>query len=437
MVANCRRTGRELLVVLVLSVIAALALAPTALAISSVPVGPNLCEDVPTVWECYEFLNKFTGSTLSVECYNRFASYAASKSACANYATQSKDTVTVACQDALRSLYTSCVPQLPTALTAGFDAASSPLCEKNKCYKKLNSCTGTNCIVADNDCCVNPSAEEGYCAVDHFGWLYNGCSKGQRRCCVRNKFRWGDDGETWTHCADGDVSKVCQCNTRVRYGDAASATWSLPRSSTSGTVSCSVSVFGDPKYGVKKTCQCSSPTPVTTSTTSSPTTWDQDASVSVKKPSSSTASSSSSSSSSRAELQAEQKAAAAADEAARITKILAGVLSPSLVILVMSIVCYCWKTSDSEDAELSEISPSVVATSEISGQIVMPAQGGPPPMAGPQDKGAPPADAMPASVADPLGCGVWEPQKDLQTGKIFWANHSLQKTTWDPPTGST
>ncbi len=46
-------------------------------------------------------------------------------------------------------------------------------------------------------------------------------------------------------------------------------------------------------------------------------------------------------------------------------------------------------------------------------------------------------DVMPASVADPSGGGVWEPQKDLQTGKIYWTNHTLQKTTWDPPTGGT
>jgi hypothetical protein len=99
-------------------------------------------------------------------------------------------------------------------------------------------------------------------------------------------------------------------------------------------------------------------------------------------------------------------------------------------------VCYCLKKSNSEDAELSEISPSAaVTTYEISGQIVMPAQGGPPPMTGPQGNGAPPAGAMPASVADKSGCGVWEPQKDLQTGKIYWTNHALQKTTWDPPTG--
>ncbi len=62
----------------------------------------------------------------------------------------------------------------------------------------------------------------------------------------------------------------------------------------------------------------------------------------------------------------------------------------------------------------------------------IPAQGVPPPMTGPVGYGAP-GGAMPASMADPSGCGVWEPQKDLKTGKIYWANHALQKTTWDPP----
>jgi hypothetical protein len=69
--------------------------------------------------------------------------------------------------------------------------------------------------------------------------------------------------------------------------------------------------------------------------------------------------------------------------------------------------------------------------------LSMPAQDGPAPMAGPAGYGAPPGGAMPASVTDTSGCGVWEPQKDLQTGKIYWTNHVLQKTTWDPPTVGT
>jgi hypothetical protein len=99
-------------------------------------------------------------------------------------------------------------------------------------------------------------------------------------------------------------------------------------------------------------------------------------------------------------------------------------------------------------------------TSQISGQLVMPAasdvppgapppgmygppvpgaiqsQGGPPPMTGPAGYGAPPGGSMPASLTDPSGCGVWEPQKDLQTGKIYWTNHALEKTVWDPPTAA-
>ena len=44
---------------------------------------------------------------------------------------------------------------------------------------------------------------------------------------------------------------------------------------------------------------------------------------------------------------------------------------------------------------------------------------------------------MAASVTDPSGYGVWEPRKDLKTGKIYWTNHALQKTAWEPPKGST
>jgi hypothetical protein len=56
-------------------------------------------------------------------------------------------------------------------------------------------------------------------------------------------------------------------------------------------------------------------------------------------------------------------------------------------------------------------------------------------MTGPAGYVAPPRGTMSASVTDPSGCGVWVPQKDVQTGKIYWTNHALQKTTWDPPNG--
>jgi hypothetical protein len=44
---------------------------------------------------------------------------------------------------------------------------------------------------------------------------------------------------------------------------------------------------------------------------------------------------------------------------------------------------------------------------------------------------------MTASVTDSSGYGVWEPQKDLKTGKIYWTNHALQNTVWETPKGST
>ena len=41
------------------------------------------------------------------------------------------------------------------------------------------------------------------------------------------------------------------------------------------------------------------------------------------------------------------------------------------------------------------------------------------------------------AVKDAAGYGVWEPQKELKTGKIYWTNHDLQKTAWEPPKGGT
>ena len=59
---------------------------------------------------------------------------------------------------------------------------------------------------------------------------------------------------SWTHCAN--EMGTCVCDGMVRYGDAASDTWSSTQTS-SGSISCGNSVFGDPKYGAVKTCQCS------------------------------------------------------------------------------------------------------------------------------------------------------------------------------------
>jgi hypothetical protein len=63
---------------------------------------------------------------------------------------------------------------------------------------------------------------------------------------------WGTQS-LWTHCAY--EFDACACNSEVRYGDASSDTWTLPRNA-SGMVSCDTAVFGDPISGVFKTCQC-------------------------------------------------------------------------------------------------------------------------------------------------------------------------------------
>ena len=134
------------------------------------------------------------------------------------------------------------------------------------------------------------------------------------------------------------------------------------------------------------------------------------------------------------------------------------------LVIFIKIWCYWswYKSRRAREQEESNAAGAGAETSQIAGQLVMPAardvqtlppgaphpgmygppgaiqsQGGPPPMTGPAGYGAPPGGSMPASLTDPSGCGVWEPQKDLQTGKIYWTNHTLQKTTWDPPTGGT
>jgi hypothetical protein len=102
------------------------------------------------------------------------------------------------------------------------------------------------------------------CAADHFylaadvGSNRPGCSSTSglyTTCCLKSNFLWGDGGETWLKCAN--EGGTCDCNGKARYGDAASATWSFPRDASGGTISCSHTVFGDPKYGVAKTCECS------------------------------------------------------------------------------------------------------------------------------------------------------------------------------------
>jgi len=44
---------------------------------------------------------------------------------------------------------------------------------------------------------------------------------------------------------------------------------------------------------------------------------------------------------------------------------------------------------------------------------------------------------LPAAIPDPSGYGTWEPAMDPRTNRIYWVNHALQKTSWDPPAAST
>ena len=37
---------------------------------------------------------------------------------------------------------------------------------------------------------------------------------------------------------------------------------------------------------------------------------------------------------------------------------------------------------------------------------------------------------------DPSG-NVWKPMKDTKTGRVYWTNHTVQKTVWKPPQGCT
>jgi hypothetical protein len=435
---NRMRCHGNLLVVLTLSAIAAIA-TPAAAGQATVPVGLNQCDDVETLWKCDWLF--YPGNAWSDECYNRLKAYAATKPACATYRQQTKDTVTQPCKAALQ------------------DLSSCPrLCVTSKCAQATGGyCDGKKCTGPDDDCCA--SASEGYCVnsagaqtADYFGWAISAqltsagqprCSKAgeQFTCCVRNKFRWDDDGETWTHCAnDGEVCK-CKHEGKVRYGDASSDTWSLPRrSSIFGKMDCDASVFGDPKYGIKKTCQCNCEGMCSFNAAAA----QADIEASMKKQLAAEA----------AEEKKEMLVEAAITNANDIRRIVGGVVGGLVTCLCG--LCGLWHRMKNKSAGAG------AETSEISGQVVMPvasdvetlstpawgapppgmdgppgaiqSQGGPPPMTGPAGYGAPPGGSMPASVTDPSGYGVWEPQQDLKTGKIYWTNHALKKTVWEPPT---
>jgi hypothetical protein len=124
--------------------------------------------------------------------------------------------------------------------------------------------------VATGEChgsCIAASGcglSSGTCAEKYKCEDYNGDDTGHcpasapsttKSCQATACTAGGDGGETWNKCADH--GGTCNCNAKVRYGDAPSATWSLPRDASGGSISCSNTVFGDPKYGVAKTCECS------------------------------------------------------------------------------------------------------------------------------------------------------------------------------------
>lgn len=297
------RTGGKLLVVLTLSVFTALVY-PAAAGQPSVPAGPNLCEDVETLSVCKA--RPPVAGLSTDDCKNRLQVYVIAKfpNECPNYAQPASFASTsTQCKDALRGLSSCggtgllCANFQDFARTSFRDNTSTSFsgeCRETFCVQCGSitaaaqcrsegctwtngwfwglfggTCSGTQCSVGtDYDCCAKPS--EASCAEDHlyfaadFGDLRQGagCSSTSglyTTCCVKSRFRWGDAGEIWLHCADHGEN--CKCKGKVRYGEASSGTWSLPRNA-SGTVFCDHFGFGDPKYGSQyKTSQCSSSEP--------------------------------------------------------------------------------------------------------------------------------------------------------------------------------
>ncbi len=88
-------------------------------------------------------------------------------------------------------------------------------------------------------------------AIIHPGSCGGNCSRSEVRLLGNSAFEAVHD---WTHCAY--ENGACACNGKVRYGDTSSDRWTIPRDA-SGIVSCDNSVFGEPIFGVRKTCQCS------------------------------------------------------------------------------------------------------------------------------------------------------------------------------------
>ena len=56
----------------------------------------------------------------------------------------------------------------------------------------------------------------------------------------------------WVHCATEHRGESCACDGTVRYGHG--TTWN--EKTSSGSIACNNGVFGDPKPGYIKTCEC-------------------------------------------------------------------------------------------------------------------------------------------------------------------------------------
>jgi len=134
-------------------------------------------------------------------------------------------------KDAAGSAECLACPSSNASSPAGSDHVTD--CQCNAGYAGING----------GECTACPAGK--YKAERGGGGSYRNCTS-ELDCKVG-----GSTG--WAHCASEDG--VCHCNGRVRYGDAGSNTWTTPKN-VSGSISCSHTVFGDPIYGVVKTCQC-------------------------------------------------------------------------------------------------------------------------------------------------------------------------------------
>jgi len=48
-----------------------------------------------------------------------------------------------------------------------------------------------------------------------------------------------------------------------------------------------------------------------------------------------------------------------------------------------------------------------------------------------------PGESLLPTIVDPAGHGLWEAQEEPKSGKVYWVNHFLKQTTWEPPASTT